>query len=164
MYATRTLTALSIALLAIFTGCSSEDRNSIPQTDFAGLEPLLHKQNDTVYVINFWATWCKPCIEELPAFERINREYEGSRVRVILVSLDFPKKYEEQLIPFVEKENLQSTVVHLTEINANKWIDKVDPDWSGAIPATLVYKKGLREFYEQKLSYQELKTIVEQKL
>ncbi len=160
----RTQTAWIIALLAILLACGLEAKKDIPQMDFAGLEPLLQKQNDTVYVINFWATWCKPCLEELPAFERINGEYKDRRVKVVLVSLDFPNRYEDHLIPFVEKEDIRSAVVHLTEVNANNWIDKVDPGWSGAIPATLIYKSGQREFYEQKLSYQELKTIVEQKL
>jgi thiol-disulfide isomerase/thioredoxin len=160
----RTLTVLIIAFVAVLAGCSPEERNSIPQTDFAGLEPLLHKQNDTVYLINFWATWCKPCIEELPAFERINEEFEDRAVKVVLVSLDFPNRYAEQLVPFVEKENIRSKVVHLTEVNANSWIDKVDRGWSGAIPATLIYQGEQRGFYEQKLSYPELKKIVEQKL
>jgi len=153
----------SILALFIFS-CTSPRQEKVQQTDFAGLEHLLQQSNDTVYVINFWATWCKPCIEELPAFEQLNREYAGQKVKVILVSLDFPNRYNDQLLPFIEEHDVRSQVLHLTEVNANNWIDRVDPAWSGAIPATLVYKGNDREFYEQKLSYQELKTIVENKL
>ena len=43
-----------------------------------------------VYLIDFWATWCKPCIKELPAFEELNARYQDKGLKVVLVSLDFP--------------------------------------------------------------------------
>lgn len=145
-------------------GCQEKDSQEIVQMDFETLEPLLNKDNDTVYVVNFWATWCKPCIEELPEFEKLNQDYKSRQVKVILVSLDFPNKYEELLLPYLKNNNIKSDVIHLTEVNANKWIDRVNPEWSGAIPATLIYKGASRQFYERKMSYDELKTSVELKL
>src|SRR5690606_6809447 len=59
--------------------------------NFEALEKkYFQKKNDSIYVINFWATWCKPCIKELPAFEKIASEYADKKVKVLLVSLDFP--------------------------------------------------------------------------
>ncbi|WP_299530708.1 TlpA disulfide reductase family protein [Ulvibacterium sp.] len=107
---------------------------------FNRLEPLFHFDNDTTYVINFWATWCKPCIKELPYFEELNSRYPHKKVKVVLVSLDFPKQVESNLVPFVEKKQLKSKVLALLDGNYNEWIDKVSPDWSGAIPATYIYK------------------------
>ena len=153
-----------VIVIILLVSCTPDRKSSIPRVDFDGLEPFLHKHNDTVYVVNFWATWCKPCIEELPGFERFATEYKSRKVKVILVSLDFPNKHEETLIPFIRDREIRSTVIHMTEVNANSWIDKVSPEWSGAIPATLVYKGNERVFFEQKLDYEELKTIVEQKL
>ena len=153
---------LFIAL--VIGGCSEPTSHKVVQVSFSELKPLLERDNDTVYVVNFWATWCKPCLEELPAFERVNLEYGDRAVKVLLVSLDFPSRYEDQLIPFVSTNEIKSKVLHLTDINANAWIDKVDPSWSGAIPATIIYKGTDRSFYEKKLSYQELVQLIENKL
>ena len=115
--------------------------NGIPIYEkFDSLEPIFNFENDTTYVINFWATWCKPCIKELPYFEEIDSTYRDQKLKVVLVSLDFPKQIESQLVPFVEKEQLQSKVVVLLDGKYNDWIDKVSKEWSGAIPATYIYQ------------------------
>lgn len=110
----------------------------------------------TTYVINFWATWCKPCVKELPYFEKIASDYSEKNVKVLLVSLDFPDKIESQVIPFLEKNNIKSEVVLLDDPDANSWIPKVSPNWSGAIPATVIYKNEKRKFYEQSFTFDEL--------
>ncbi|HSD14180.1 MAG TPA: TlpA disulfide reductase family protein [Flavobacterium sp.] len=124
--------------------------------DFNSLEPLLHKNNKITYVINFWATWCVPCVKELPYFEQINKKYKDQNVKVILISMDMPKKVETALIPFVKKKKLESVVVHLDDPDANAWIEKVDKNWSGAIPATIIYNNTTRKFYERSFTLEEL--------
>lgn len=131
---------------------------------FIQKEDLLRWKNslaDTTYVINFWATWCGPCVEELPAFERLHRASKARNVRVILVSVDFKKNLESAVVPFVEKSKLQSEVFFLDEPKANRYINEVSPDWSGAIPATLVVNGARRyiRFHEGKLSYRALKRL-----
>jgi thiol-disulfide isomerase/thioredoxin len=156
-----------ILLLVIswsISSCSYEQEQGIPQMDFSEFEPYLEKENDTVYVVNFWATWCKPCLKELPDFEKVNAEYSQRKVEVILVSLDFPNQHDNLLVPFVKDNNLKSRVLHLTDVDANKWIGKVSEEWSGAIPATLVYKGSDRTFHESVMTYEQLKSIVESKL
>ena len=137
------------------------DGKSIYIYDFDGLEPLLHKDDNVTYVVNFWATWCKPCVEELPGFETLNEKYKESNIKVILVSLDFPRMYESRLLPFIKKEKLQSEVVVLDDPKQNKWIPKVSEEWSGAIPATLIYNKEKRKFFEQSFSYEELENTIQ---
>lgn len=134
------------------------DDVSLPVYDFDGVEALFHKEGNKTYVINFWATWCKPCVEELPYFERIFTEQKGNNVEVILVSLDMPKMWESNLVPFIKKKDLKSKVIILDDPKQNTWIPKVDADWSGGIPATLIYNKNKRTFYEQSFTYEELKT------
>ena len=119
-------------------------------------QQYLQKKNDSIYIINFWATWCKPCIKELPAFEKLASNYSDKKVKLLLVSLDFPDKLESQVIPFIERNNIQSEVVLLDDADANSWIPKVSPQWSGAIPATIIYKKNTRKFYEQSFTFEEL--------
>ena len=129
----------------------------IPTVDFKEFNSrYLQQKNDTTYIINFWATWCKPCVKELPAFEKINEQYKGQKVKVVLASLDFPDKIEKQVIPFLEKHNLQSEVVLLDDPDANSWIPRVSEDWSGAIPATIIYNQQERKFFEGSFTYEEL--------
>ena len=124
--------------------------------DYAGLEPLLNLKDNKTHVINFWATWCGPCVKELPYFEAINAKYSEKDVEVILVSLDFPHMYESKLIPYIKDKGLQSRVVALNDDDANSWIPKVSKEWSGALPATIIYKNDKRKFFEQSFTYDEL--------
>ena len=132
---------------------------TIPSYNFDQFEEMFRNQSDDVtYVINFWATWCKPCIKELPAFEQINETYKDQGVKVVLVSLDLPDLLENQVIPFVEQKGLKSEVILLDDPYANTWIPKVAEEWSGAIPATLLIKGDQEKFYERSFTYEEIET------
>ncbi len=104
-------------------------------------------EDENIYVINFWATWCAPCIKELPYFEKLNAE--NNNVKVILVSLDSKKDLDKKLIPFIEKRKLKSKVLLLADKDYNTWLSKVDVDWSGAIPATLLLNGKKKQFAER---------------
>lgn len=151
---------LLILILSVFAFAQSFSQPKVPVYTFNELEPLLHLKNDTTYVVNFWATWCKPCVKELPAFEKLNEKYTNQKVKVVLVSLDFVKNYDSRLLPFIEENKILSEVVLLNDPKSNVWIDKVSPLWSGAIPATLIYKGSMRRFYEQSFSYKMLENEV----
>ncbi len=128
---------------------------------YADMEHLLHQKNDTTYIVNFWATWCGPCVKELPYIEQLHEAYPEGKISVILVSLDFPKQIESKLLPFIEKNKLKSKVVVLTDGAYNSWIDKVHTDWDGAIPVTLVYNAEKRHFTKKEFhNFEELNSIV----
>jgi len=134
----------------------SNDTVSVNAYEYSGLEYYLKQKNDTTYVVNFWATWCVPCVEELPHFEKINAKYKENKIKVILVSLDMAKMVETKLLPFINQKQLKSQVLLLRDPDADSWIPKVDSTWSGAIPATLIYNKDMRKFYERSFTYDEL--------
>ncbi|MBK0369192.1 TlpA family protein disulfide reductase [Flavobacterium agrisoli] len=115
--------------------------------NYANLEKAILSEKNTTYVVNFWATWCAPCVKELPYFEQLN--LENKKVKVVLVSLDFKDQYEAKLIPFVKRKNLQSQVVLLTDKDYNNWLPMVNNEWSGAIPATLILHQNQKIFVEK---------------
>ncbi len=137
--------------------CDITSQNEVTSLSYNELKPLLHKEGNKTYVVNFWATWCAPCIKELPYFEAINQK---ENVEVLLVSLDFPKHKESRLLPFIKKNQLQSNVVLLDDSNENLWINAIDSTWSGAIPATIIYNQNKRMFYEQSFTEDELNQII----
>jgi len=139
--------------LIIQKACLSQGLSSIATFDFQSFEHYLHLQNDSLYVINFWATWCVPCRKELPVFDKIADQYKNEKVKVLLVSLDFPSQISQSLIPFLNNNHIKSEVFLLNDPNSNAWINKVDPSWSGSIPATLIYNRSKRLFFEKELDY-----------
>lgn len=122
------------------------------------LQKRLSQPNDTTYVVNFWATWCAPCVKELPNFEQLNRAYAGQKVKVLLVSTDYASQLDKKVRPFVAKRNLRSEVLLLNETDPNTWMDKVDSQWSGALPFTLMInnKQQKRASFEREFTQPEL--------
>ena len=130
--------------------------------DYDGLEPLINVDDNNIHVVNFWATWCAPCVKELPYFEKLNATYKEKNVEVLSVSLDFPRKYKTNLIPFLEKKKIQSKVVCLDDVDQNRWVPAINETWSGALPATIIYKGDKRKFFEKSFTYEELENEVQQ--
>lgn len=129
---------------------------SVPVYDFQGLKPMLEQQNDTVYIMNFWATWCKPCVKEMPYFQEADSAFAGLPVRIVLISLDFAEDVKDILIPFIVEKGIVTEVVLLDDINANSWIPQVDPHWEGDIPATLFIYGKERIFRASSFTYEEI--------
>lgn len=124
------------------------------------LERRLAAGSDTTYIVNFWATWCVPCIQELPHFEKFGQAYRRDPVKVLLISLDSRSKLNSAVVPFVKKRGLRNEVLLLNEPNQQEYIDRISPDWSGSLPATLFVNKGkkVRQLLEKELSYKELES------
>ena len=130
---------------------------------FDELNTYIKENNSKPLVVNFWATWCAPCVKELPYFEKLNQE--NPNVKVILVSLDFEKQVESKLIPFLKKKKIISTSIYLADKDYNSWLPKIDKNLSGSIPATVIFNQDKKIFIEQDFSnYEELNTFVNQSI
>ena len=130
---------------------------------FAELQEIIYSDaSSPIQVINFWATWCAPCVKELPLFEKLNAENNES-IKITLINLDFADKLDK-VRSFVDRKKMKSEILLLDEIDYNQWIDKVDKHWGGAIPATLVVnpKNGKRKFIERELEEGELEKLIEE--
>jgi thiol-disulfide isomerase/thioredoxin len=110
-------------------------------------------RKDQIQIINFWATWCAPCVRELPLFEKLTSEGRKD-VKITLVSMDLDlDPNPEKVYRFVSRKNVQSEVLLLDEQDPNSWINKIDRQWSGALPATIIInqKTGARKFIGKQL-------------
>jgi thiol-disulfide isomerase/thioredoxin len=104
-------------------------------------------------VINFWASWCKPCVQEIPWFEKAIATFKNKNIQLVLVSLDFKSDYPNTLTQFVKKKGFSSKVLWLNETNADYFCPLIDSSWSGNIPATLMvnHAKKYRQFFDQQI-------------
>jgi thiol-disulfide isomerase/thioredoxin len=115
-------------------------------------------------VINFWATFCKPCIEEIPHFQKLQAEYENHGLQVLFVSLDLQDDFPAKVNAFIKKRKMASN--WLDETNADYFCPRIDQAWTGAIPATLFIhnKRNYRKFIEEPLSEEglanEIRTLI----
>jgi len=153
----------SLFVVILFILSQNLSAQDIPFIKTAQLEQWLNADNDTIYVLNFWATWCGPCVAELPAFEKLNEKYAAQKVKVVLISTDFKRNVESKLKPFVKRKNLRSQVVFMDEPNPNVYVNLINPEWSGAIPATLIIskQKDKRLFFEKQMNFKELEEILQ---
>lgn len=131
--------------------------------DWSAMLQEMDKSEDSLVVVNFWATWCRPCVAELPFFRQAEAEFADQRVRFLYVSLDFPEEMENRILPFLQAKEMNERVFVLDEPNANKFIDRVSPEWGGSIPATLYYRPGTGrvEFHEGDYTFESLRAQLE---
>lgn len=121
---------------------------------------------DTFYVVNFWATWCGPCVKELPEFDKLKTALEGHPVKILLVSTDFREDYPKKIVNFIRRKKLSHEVIWLNESKPNEFIPKLASEWGGAIPATLLIygKNNYRNFFEGSITAQQLRLLIEKQM
>jgi thiol-disulfide isomerase/thioredoxin len=158
---------LSLVFIILTTlGTSMVYGQEVSNIRTADLEKILKSQENTLHVVNFWATWCAPCVRELPYFEKLSKVYDSKNVRFILVSLDFPSEVEKKLKPFLEKNRISLDVALMQDLDYDQWIAKVDPEWYGNLPATLVFNnpKKIRVFHPGEVDEAGLRKLIDDNL
>jgi thiol-disulfide isomerase/thioredoxin len=140
-------------------GFSNAEGQDIPKWKIGDLEAYIKNSNKPT-VVNFWATFCKPCIAEIPHFQNLVRQYEKDSVQLLLVSLDMEEMYPTKIKAFANKFKFTAPIVLLDETNADVFCPRVDEKWSGAIPASLFInnKTGYKKFFEEEMSEQKFET------
>lgn len=147
-----------LRILVLFAFSVSGYSQNVKLLNIDQLNERIKNGKDSTYVVNFWATWCAPCIKELPHFEKLKADHKSEKLAVLLVSVDFKSKLKTAVIPFVKRKNLKNEVFLLNESNPQEYIDRIDKDWSGSIPATLFIKGDKRKFVESEFTYEQLLT------
>lgn len=131
------------------------------------LQEITEKRDNVLYVVNFWATWCGPCVREIPDFMEVNNKHSSRKdFRMILVSVDDKDNLKAEVLPFLKNHKITADVYLLDDTKRmNYWMPKVDKSWTGSIPATAFYKNGEKlKFVEKQLHKAELMDIINQYL
>jgi thiol-disulfide isomerase/thioredoxin len=144
---------ISVAFLLFMSFCFSQE---IKKIKIAELQKTI-AESKTPLIVNFWATFCLPCIEEIPYFQKLVKKHAKDSVKLLLVSLDLKEDYVK-IKPLAAKRKFTAPIVWLNETNADYFCPKVDTSWSGSIPATLFInnKTGYRKFQEEQIKEEKL--------
>ena len=167
---------LTILLLTLTVlGCGQTERREVPPTgtffapappprvyaDFDAVRPLFLQDDDTTYVINFWATWCRPCLEELPLLEALQTKHRQDALRVLLVSLDDEPAAIGRIPEFLAARGTTLPTVVVTDTTEG-WQRALDEKWDGSLPTTIIYRGALRYVYRRNfLTLQDAEAAVE---
>ena len=133
---------------------------SVVKMSINDVQELINSKDDgTVLILNFWATFCKPCVAEIPDFISITAAEKSQKVKLILISLDDKNAYPKKLRAFARRNHFANNLAWLNETDADSFLPKIDPSWSGSIPATLFINKktGARKFVEGEMNAIEFK-------
>lgn len=128
--------------------------------DFNKIESWIQSDSDSIQVINFWATWCKPCVEELPDFQKIKEEFPTLQMK--LVSLDRITDVDKRVNRFLKEHEYDFDSYLLTDSDFDSWIPKINKSWDGDIPATVIIHNSSEILYFKvgAIHYEELKEII----
>jgi thiol-disulfide isomerase/thioredoxin len=152
---------LSIAWLAAYSFSFSQTAEIVKLNK---VQDLISTPSEKIEIVNFWATWCAPCVKEIPFFETLTKDNHAD-IHVTLVSMDLDlDPNPEKVYKFIARKNIQSQVLLLNAPNPNSWISQIDKDWSGALPATIIIncKTGKRKFVEKELHEGDLEKLIEE--
>jgi thiol-disulfide isomerase/thioredoxin len=148
-----------IASLLIVSAVSAQDVRSVKITE---LEKTI-KESKTPLIVNFWATFCVPCLQEIPYFQEIASQYKSNDVSLVFVSLDMKEAYPVKVNNMAKKLNLTYPVVWLNETNADYFCPRIDTTWTGGMPSSLFVNNatGYHKFLEEPLSKEKLEKEIQ---
>lgn len=155
---------LALALL-IVAGCgpSGGDYTLVSATA-SDVQDHLRAQEGKVRIVNFWATWCAPCVKEFPDFVKLQQDYAERGVEVTFVSVDLhPDEETERAVrEFLDRMGVSGqTFIQID--NGEPFVEALAPEWGGTIPATLIFSpNGTKAAYwEGATTYEHLAEVVE---
>jgi len=131
--------------------------------DITSLKSLYTSPSDTLYMVHFFATWCKPCIKELPKLLALDSQNSKINHKLILVCLEDEKTSSDAMEKLALQLRIKHTIYLLNPKNVNQWINDIDPRWSGSLPMTLLKKRHKRICIERDLTQKDIHSIINSK-
>src|SRR5215471_19161892 len=143
----------TIFTILFFLSAYAATAQEVKKIKITDLEKTINESKQPL-IVDFWATYCVPCLKEIPYFQETVKKNKPQNVSLILVSLDLQDAYPKQIQAIKNRLKLNVPVLYLDETNADYFCPKVDTAWSGALPATLFINNstGYRKFLEDEIS------------
>ncbi|NQT24823.1 redoxin domain-containing protein [candidate division KSB1 bacterium] len=124
------------------------EKVEVTSIDVAGIVDVVKNKSEKLRLINFYATWCGPCVTEFPELIEINRNFRKRAFEMVTISLDLPNK-DDQVLKFLTKTYASTKNYHFNSDDKYKLIDAVDKDWPGSLPFTIIVKPGGEILYKK---------------
>ncbi|MBT4318253.1 MAG: TlpA family protein disulfide reductase [Candidatus Marinimicrobia bacterium] len=140
-----------LLLLILFLGCNNSDIK-LKTVDASDINNQIKKHKGSKAVlINFWATYCVPCIEEFPMIVDLSKKYSEKGMQIYFVSADWLDR-KKDVRDFLLEKDVKGLSFIKEEGNDNNFINEISREWSGALPFTIVYDKNgnLSDYWEMK--------------
>jgi len=131
---------MKIALLLLLSSIGFAQDKLLP-VDETGFQKLVAAQKGKIVLADFWATWCVPCRKEMPALVALQAKLKSKGVELIAISADEPEQ-EKAALQFLKTSKVQGPVYVKRPKDDEKFINTIDPKWSGALPALFVYDRN----------------------
>jgi thiol-disulfide isomerase/thioredoxin len=138
----------------------------LPLSNTKDLEALRESNKGKVVLVNFWATWCVPCVKEFPEIVQLYKDYKKKDFKVIFISVDSPEEIDNKVKPFLNKKNVDFVTYYSNFDDVGDLINSFDKKWGGDIPATYIFNKSgkITSTLQGKKSYDEFEDAIEKEL
>jgi thiol-disulfide isomerase/thioredoxin len=135
---------------------TKEYSTQIPVVDDVWLKNKINNRDGKILFVNFWATWCEPCVEEFPDLVKIYNENKNSNFEFLSVSVNLPSEIDGKVKPFLKMQSADFPVVVIEEKRSEEIINLINPKWDGTVPATIIYDENgkRKEFFAEAKSYE----------
>lgn len=130
---------LILAVAALF-GAAAAPTKLLP-VDEAGVQKTVTSRKGKVVLVNFWATWCEPCRKEMPELAKMYGALKAKGFELVTISADEPEDEKDALI-FLGKAGIGDPAYLKKVKNDDAFINTIDPKWSGALPALVLYDRA----------------------
>jgi thiol-disulfide isomerase/thioredoxin len=157
----KKILVLMVVLLVGLVGMGQ----SIKKMKIGEVDTYIKKSKHPV-VVSFWATWCAPCVEEIPWLQEAVENHKGDSVELILISLDYANLYPKKINEFIKEKKFRATSWWLNETNADLFCPVIDAKWDGSIPVTLLVnnKTGYRKFVNRQMTDRQVEPEIQKML
>lgn len=154
-----------LLIVLLLSGLIPVSGQTVRKVKITELETLI-RQSDHPLIVNFWATFCEPCVKEIPYFQTAVSRFRDQRLELVLVSLDLPAYYPGRIAAFAQSRGFTSRIVWLDETNADYFCPRVDAHWSGGIPASLFVnnKTHYHRFFDRQLTDRQVDVEIKEML
>ncbi|HPM79274.1 MAG TPA: redoxin domain-containing protein [Candidatus Anammoximicrobium sp.] len=128
---------------------------AVQTIDEAGVRKLAQNDTKNLRLINVWATWCIPCVEEMPKLVTINRMYRKRKFEMITISLDAPQE-RDVVLKRLQEKHVSSTNYIFATGDRDKLAEALDQQWPGPVPYTILVAPGGKILYRKHDTFEPL--------